>query len=375
MIKRQLTTVISKHLFKGKAIVLIGARQVGKSTLFEMLTADSKVQVAKFNCDIQHVRDTFENVSVKDLLLIIGGAKIVLIDEAQRVRNIGMTLKLITDNFPDVQLLVTGSSSLELLSDINEPLTGRKLEYRLFPISTAELIESYGYMQAKEMLEPRLIYGSYPDIVNNPDMARELIVNLSGSYLYKDVLEMESVRRPVLLDKLLVALALQIGSEVSYSELAQTVGSDPKTVEKYVDLLEKCHIIFRLYAFSRNLRNELKKSRKVFFYDNGIRNAVLQNFARPSLRDDMGALWENFFISERIKRNEYTRHYAKIYFWRSTQQQEIDFVEESDGEFTTFEMKWNPKKSNAKLPKIFEETYPVKSFNVVTPENYIEFLG
>ena len=225
------------------------------------------------------------------------------------------------------------------------------------------------------MLELRLIYGSYPDIICNPDMARELIVNLSGSYLYKDVLEMESVRRPVLLDKLLVALALQIGSEVSYSELAQTVGSDPKTVEKYVDLLEKCHIIFRLYAFSRNLRNELKKSRKVFFYDNGIRNAVLQNFARPSLRDDMGALWENFFISERIKRNEYTRHFDKIYFWRSTQQQEIDFVEESDGEFTTFEMKWNPKKSNAKLPKIFEETYPVKSFNVVSPENYMEFLG
>ena len=242
MIKRQLTTVISKHLYKGKAIVLIGARQVGKSTLFEMLTADSNVQVTKFNCDIQHVRDTFENVSVKDLSLIIGGAKIVIIDEAQRVRNIGMMLKLITDNFPDVQLLVTGSSSLELLSDINEPLTGRKLEYRLFPISTAELISTYGYMQTKEMLDLRLIYGSYPDIISNPDMARELIVNLTGSYLYKDVLEMESVRRPILLDKLLVALALQIGSEVSYSELAQTVGSDPKTVEKYVDLLEKCHI-------------------------------------------------------------------------------------------------------------------------------------
>lgn len=343
--------------------------------MFKTLTDNAKVQVAKFNCDIKNVRDTFENVNVKDLSLIIGGAKIVFIDEAQRVKNIGMTLKLITDNFPDVQLLVTGSSSLELLSDINEPLTGRKLEYRLFPISTAELISSYGYMQAKEMLELRLIYGSYPDIICHPDMARELIVNLAGSYLYKDVLEMESVRRPVLLDKLMVALALQIGSEVSYSELAQTVGSNPKTVEKYVDLLEKCHIIFRLYAFSRNLRNELKKSRKVFFYDNGIRNAVLQNFARPALRDDMGALWENFFISERIKRNEYTRHFAKVYFWRSTQQQEIDFVEESDGEFTTFEMKWNPKKSNAKLPKIFEETYPVKSFNVVTPENYMEFLG
>lgn len=205
-------------------------------------------------------------------------------------------------------------------------------------------------------------------------MSRELIMNLSGSYLYKDILELEGVRKPMLLEKLLVALALQIGSEVSYNELAQTIGSDPKTVEKYVDLLEQCYIVFVVNAFSRNIRNEIKKGKKIYFYDNGVRNAVIQNFAPVSMRNDMGMLWENFFVSERVKRNEYTRSFSKIYFWRTTQQQEIDFVEERDGMFEAFEMKWNPKKANAKIPAIFESTYQMKSFNVVTPENYLEFV-
>lgn len=205
-------------------------------------------------------------------------------------------------------------------------------------------------------------------------MSRELIMNLSGSYLYKDILELEGVRKPMLLEKLLVALALQIGSEVSYNELAQTIGSDPKTVEKYVDLLEQCYIVFVVNAFSRNIRNEIKKGKKIYFYDNGVRNAVIQNFAPVSMRNDMGMLWENFFVSERVKRNEYTRSFSKVYFWRTTQQQEIDFVEERDGMFEAFEIKWNPKKANAKIPAIFETTYQLKSFNVVTPENYLEFV-
>ena len=205
-------------------------------------------------------------------------------------------------------------------------------------------------------------------------MSRELIMNLSGSYLYKDILELEGVRKPMLLEKLLVALALQIGSEVSYNELAQTIGSDPKTVEKYVDLLEQCYIVFVVNAFSRNIRNEIKKGKKIYFYDNGVRNAVIQNFAPVSMRNDMGMLWENFFVSERVKRNEYTRSFSKVYFWRTTQQQEIDFVEERDGMFEAFEIKWNPKKANAKIPAIFESTYQLKSFNVVTPENYLEFV-
>lgn len=374
MIKRYLENIIKGNLFKGKAIVLIGARQVGKSTLLDMVAGGLDAKVAKFNCDIKNVRDAFENATLKELGLIIGDARVVVIDEAQRVGNVGITLKLITDNFPDVQLLVTGSSSLDLQSDIVEPLTGRKLEYHLFPIYSGELMDTFGYLETKQMLESRLIYGSYPDIINNPAMSRELIMNLSGSYLYKDILELEGVRKPILLEKLLVALALQIGSEVSYNELAQTIGSDPKTVEKYVDLLEQCYIVFVVNAFSRNIRNEIKKGKKIYFYDNGVRNAVIQNFAPISMRNDMGMLWENFFISERVKRNEYTRSFSKIYFWRTTQQQEIDFVEERDGMFEAFEMKWNPKKANAKIPAIFETTYQLKSFNVVTPENYLEFV-
>ena len=374
MIKRYLENIIRENLFKGKAIVIIGARQVGKSTLLDIVAGGLDVKIAKFNCDIKNVRDAFENATLNELGLIIGNARVVIIDEAQRVGNIGITLKLIADNFPDVQLLVTGSSSLELQSDVVEPLTGRKLEYYLYPIYSGELMDTFGYLETKQMLESRLIYGSYPDIINNPAMSRELIMNLSGSYLYKDILELEGVRKPMLLEKLLVALALQIGSEVSYNELAQTIGSDPKTVEKYVDLLEQCYIVFVVNAFSRNIRNEIKKGKKIYFYDNGVRNAVIQNFAPVSMRNDMGMLWENFFVSERVKRNEYTRSFSKIYFWRTTQQQEIDFVEERDGMFEAFEMKWNPKKANAKIPAIFESTYQMKSFNVVTPENYLEFV-
>jgi predicted AAA+ superfamily ATPase len=285
-----------------------------------------------------------------------------------------MTLKLIVDNFPDVQLLVSGSSSLELHNKLSEPLTGRKYEYNLYPISTKELYDAKGLLYLKQSLEQRLIYGSYPDIVVNSGEAKELLMNLSQSYLYKDLLTLEEIRRPVLLEKLLVALALQVGSEVSYNELAQTIGSDSKTVEKYIDLLEKCYIVFRLSAFNRNLRTELKRGKKVYFYDNGVRNAVLQNFAPLALRNDSGALWENFFISERIKHNHYSRNYIKSYFWRTTQQQEIDYIEERDGQFSVFELKWNPRKANAVIPSSFRSAYSVVSETVITPDNYLEYL-
>jgi predicted AAA+ superfamily ATPase len=285
-----------------------------------------------------------------------------------------MTLKLIVDNFPDVQLLVSGSSSLELHNKLSEPLTGRKYEYNLYPISTKELYDAKGLLYLKQSLEQRLIYGSYPDIVVNSGEAKELLMNLSQSYLYKDLLTLEEIRRPVLLEKLLVALALQVGSEVSYNELAQTIGSDSKTVEKYIDLLEKCYIVFRLSAFNRNLRTELKRGKKVYFYDNGVRNAVLQNFAPLALRNDSGALWENFFISERIKHNHYSRNYIKSYFWRTTQQQEIDYIEEFDGQFSVFELKWNPRKANAVIPSSFRSAYSVVSETVITPDNYLEYL-
>lgn len=374
MIKRSLYNTISSKIGKGKAIILIGARQVGKSTLFDMLIKEFENPVLSLNCDDPVVRDTLKSISTPELKLLIGSHKIITIDEAQRVEDIGLTIKRIVDNYPDVQVMVTGSSSLGLHAKINEPLTGRKFEYEMYPISTAEIYETYGLIATRQMLESRLIYGSYPDVIVHPSDAKEILANLSDSYLYKDILEMDSVRKPELLRKILVALALQIGSEVSYNELASTVGSDTKTVERYIDLLEKCFVIFRLQGLSRNLRNELKKTKKIFFYDAGIRNAIINNFAPVSLRSDMGALWENFFIMERIKRNSYSNIRANYYFWRTSDQKEIDFIEESDGEFTIYEMKWNPRNKNAKFPKAFLDAYPCKSSDVVTPENYLRFL-
>ena len=374
MIRRQLQDVIEARMFAGKAIIVIGARQVGKSTLFNMVLEGRKESALQLNCDEPEVQEMLSAMNTQELKLLIGQNKILVIDEAQRVENIGMTLKRIADNFPDVQLLVTGSSSFELQNKLNEPLTGRKFEYHLFPLSTGELLNAQGLLSVKQTLESRLIFGSYPDIFNHQEDAKDLLYNLSNSYLYKDLLNLESVRRPALLGKLLTALALQVTSEVSYNELAQTVGTDNKTVEKYVDLLEKCYIIFKLNGFSRNLRTELKRAKKFYFYDNGIRNAILQNFAPLALRQDVGALWENFFISERIKANQYSGRYVNSYFWRTNQQQEIDYIEECDGQFSLFEMKWNPKRANTQFPNTFLTAYDVKEKAIVTPENWLEWV-
>lgn len=376
MIHRDLQPIIESRLHKGKAIIVIGARQVGKSTLLKHITSKCSEPVLMLNCDEPDIKEMLTNTNSTELRMLIGGNKIVLIDEAQRVPNIGLTLKLITDNMPDVQLLVTGSSAFEIQNNINEPLTGRKFEYHLYPVSTSELMSTGGLLQVKQTLESRLIYGSYPDILNqqNEDLARELIMTIANSYLFKDLLSLETIRRPVLLEKILTALALQVGSEVKYNEIAQLVGTDNKTVEKYIDLLEKCYIIFKLNALSRNVRNELKKGKKIYFWDNGIRNAVIQNFSPVSMRQDMGALWENFFISERMKHNHYKGRWVKSYFWRTTALQEIDYIEEENGKFEAFEMKWNPRKANSVIPKPFLESYEVDYKSVITPQNYLEHL-
>lgn len=373
MITRALQSTIEERFFQGKAIVLIGPRQVGKTTLLSLIAQKQQLPVLFLNCDEPEIRDSLTNVNSSELKLLIGSNKLVIIDEAQKVDNIGLTLKIIVDNFKDVQLVATGSSVFDLRNKLNEPLTGRKYEYHLYPISTQEIIDTLGLISEKKLFESKLIYGSYPDIINSQERAKELLLNLVDSYLYKDILALSDVRKPALLEKLLVALALQVGSEVSYNELAQTIQSDSKTVEKYIDLLEKCFVVFRLNAFSRNLRNELKKSKKVYFYDNGVRNAIIQNFAPLALRQDVGALWENFFIAERIKRNQYHLHFVKTYFWRTLQQQEIDFIEEADGEFTLFEMKWNEKKKSS-FPASFLKTYLVKEKVIITPNNYLEYL-
>ncbi len=373
-IQRKLQETVTKRLFRRKAIIILGARQVGKSTLMSHVSETLEGPILDLNCDDPDVRNMLTDINSVNLRLLVGRNKIIAIDEAQRVGNIGLVLKRIVDEYPNVQLLVSGSSSLRLKSSINEPLTGRKYEYEMYPISTGELYDTFGLMSTMQYLEARLIYGSYPDVITHPDEAKDLLRALTDSYLYKDILEMDEVRKPAVLQKILVALALQLGSEVSFNEVARTVGSDPKTVERYIDLLEKCYVLYSLPGLSRNLRNELKKTRKIFFYDTGIRNAILQNYAHVSLRNDMGALWENFFIMERIKHNAYMGRLVNYYFWRTTTQQEIDLIEESDGEFSIFEMKWNPSKGTVKFPQSFMESYHPKEAVVVTPENYLEYL-
>lgn len=374
MYKRDLQSVIQERCFQGKAIILLGARQVGKTTLLKKIIQEQHVEALYLNCDEPQTVAALTNCNLKELQMIVGANKFVVIDEAQKVDNIGLTLKLIVDNMPDVQVIATGSSAFELRNCLNEPLTGRKYEYQMFPISSKEIYQSSGYLDLKGLLETRLIYGSYPDILNHANDARELLRMLTDSYLYKDILATDNLRKPDVLDKLLRALAFQVGSEVSYNELAQTVGTDSKTVERYIELLEKCYIIFRLHGLSRNLRNELKKAKKIYFYDNGVRNAVIQQFAPLELRNDAGALWENFFISERVKRNHYQLNYCNTYFWRTKSQLEIDYIEEQNGQMTVFEMKWNPKKANTSIPDAFLKAYDVKETVIITPDNYLDYL-
>ena len=374
MYTRDLQSIIQERCFQGKAIILLGARQVGKTTLLKKIIQEQQVDALYLNCDEPQTVAALTKCNLKELQMVIGANKFVVIDEAQKVDNIGLTLKLIVDNMSDVQVIATGSSAFELRNCLNEPLTGRKYEYQMFPISSKEIYQSSGYIDLKGLLETRLIYGSYPDILNHASDARELLRMLTDSYLYKDILATDNLRKPDVLDKLLRALAFQVGSEVSYNELAQTIGTDSKTVERYIELLEKCYIIFRLHGLSRNLRNELKKAKKIYFYDNGVRNAVIQQFAPLELRNDAGALWENFFISERIKRNHYQQNYCNIYFWRTKSQLEIDYIEEQNGQMTAFEMKWNPKKSNTSIPETFLNAYDVKETVIITPDNYLDYL-
>jgi uncharacterized protein len=328
MIKRKLTEIINDKLFQGKTLILTGARQTGKTTLL-LSILESWDDYISLNCDETIVREMLQDANTSDLKRIIGKNRIVFIDEAQRIKNIGLTLKLIHDQFSDVQLIASGSSSFDLANEINEPLTGRKWEYTLYPVSWSELVGDAGYVNAMSQLNQRVIYGMYPDVINHPGEEEEILYQLSDSYLYKDLLAYKGIRKPDLLDKLVRALALQIGNEVSYNELANLLQVDKNTVQSYIDLLEKTFVVFRLPAFSRNIRKEISTGKKIYFCDTGIRNAVISDFAPLELRTDTGALWENFLISERMKMLHYRRIRAKMHFWRTTGQSEIDYVEES----------------------------------------------
>ncbi len=372
MITRKLSNIIKDKFFKGKVIVLIGARQVGKTTMLKELT-ENMSDVLWLNADDLGVRTLLQEVSVEKFRTLIGAKKVIVVDEAQRIEDIGLKMKLITDHFDDLQLILTGSSSFDLANRTNEPLTGRKWEYNLFPLSFAEMAGHTSPLEEIKHLPIRLVYGYYPDVVNHPGEEREIINQLSNSYLYKDILEWEYVKKSDKLVKLLQSLAYQIGSEVSLTELGQQVDLDKNTVEKYIVLLERTQVIFRLTSLSRNLRNELKTSRKIYFYDNGVRNALIGNFLDLSLRADIGALWENWMISELIKKRHYDRRFANHYFWRTTQQQEIDYIEESDGLFAAYEFKWNPQK-NAKISQSFLKAYPNTKVMTVNRDNFFEFL-
>jgi len=373
MITRILEKTLKAKLFKSKAIIISGPRQVGKTTLVKSLVNSTGLPYLWFNGDEPSVPTIFQNISSNELKQLFGKNKIVVIDEAQKIDNIGTTIKLIVDLMPDIQIIATGSSSFELANRINEPLTGRKFEYFLFPISYNELVSEHGKLKENQLLSQRLVFGSYPEILNDPENAKENLNWLSDSYLYKDLLALDTIKKSSILIKLLQALSWQTGNEVSYNELSQTIGSNPKTIEKYIDLLEKAYVVFRLRPLSRNLRNELKKTRKIYFYDNGIRNAIIGNFNRPEIRDDIGALWENYLISERMKLLEYNRIFGNQFFWRTTQKQEVDYIEEYDGMFSAFEFKYNPNRK-ARLSKTFINAYPSYKFAVINNQNYSRFL-
>ncbi|MEY4540951.1 MAG: hypothetical protein RLZZ306_2708 [Bacteroidota bacterium] len=373
MIIREIFKNIQEKMGKGKAIIILGARQIGKTTLVKSLLPINPIDGLFLDADNVEVQEILANANLERLKNIIGKATVVIIDEAQRIPNIGLSLKLVTDNLPHVQLLVTGSSSLELANLTNEPLTGRKWEYQMFPISWQELQNHFGYMNAHLQLENRLIFGMYPEIITHLGEERERLSALSQSYLYKDILSLGRIRKPEFLQKLLKALAFQVGNEVSLNELAQLTGIDKATVGTYLDLLEKSFVIFRLQALSRNLRNEISATRKIYFHDNGIRNALINNFAPLSLRQDVGALWENFLISERLKANHYQKKSVNCYFWRTKSQQEIDYIEEIDGQFTAFEFKWKLHKK-VKIPTSFSEAYHPQDFKIITKDDFDGFL-
>jgi len=359
-------------MHRHRAIILYGARRTGKTTILNAI-ASSLSNFHYINCDLIDGQEAFNIRNQDDVRQALGRYSYLLIDEAQRVTDIGIKLKIIIDTLPDLQIIATGSSSLDLANQTNEPLTGRKFEFIIPPLSTAELYNSDGMNAVKGALSKLLIYGNYPEVYLEKSIPQEIIREIAGSYLFKDILSLQDIKRPDLLKRLLIALALQIGNEVSYSELASTVGMDKKTVDRYIGLMEQSFIIFRLSSFSRNLHNELKRSQKIYFWDTGIRNALINNFSTLDRRTDSGALWENYFIAERRKKMLNDRASFDHYFWRTTSQQKIDLIEVEDGAISAFAIKWNPEKK-LKIPLSFRRGYEIAKTDVINPDNYLQYL-
>lgn len=370
MYARTLKPSIEKRIGSGKAIIVTGPRQVGKTTLLTTLL-DSRRHLY-LNGDDPTTRELLTGPDTEQLRAIMGSQNLVFIDEAQRIKDIGLTMKIITDQFRHVQLFASGSSSFDLANELNEPLTGRKWEYQLYPVSWEEFELHHGFVSSQQQLENRLVYGFYPDVLMSPGDEIPVLRNLVNSYLYRDLLIYGGIKKTDSLDKLVRALAFQVGNEVSHAELGQMAGLDGKTVSRYIEILEKGYVVFRLGAFSQNLRNEIRKNNKIYFFDNGIRNMIIGNFDPPGSRPDKGALWENFLASERIKQIAYKQSLARVYFWRTKQQQEVDWVEDTGGKITGFEFKWDAR-GKGRLPVTFTKTYDAQS-KTIDRSNFREFV-
>jgi predicted AAA+ superfamily ATPase len=371
MIPRTLLPELQNRLKGKKAIVLLGARQTGKTTLIKELAKDLPA-VIRFNGDDPIAQRSLTGVGREELDRLVGKAQVVVIDEAQRIDGVGLAAKLLIDELHR-KVILSGSSALELNARIQEPLTGRKWTYHLHPITWAELVADQGLMAARGRLVELLVSGMYPEVLTSGADRDQVLHELADSYLFKDILALTGIRKPRALVDLLRALAWQVGQEVSMSEVARSVGIDMKTAEQYVQYLEQGFIIFRLGPFSRNLRKELRSKQKIFFWDNGIRNAVIGDRTPFVQRQDAGALWENFIVSELHKRNSYANTHARLFYWRTAQQQEIDLVEESNGKLRALEIKWSPK-AKVDFPRTFKDAYPKATFGVINKESFERFL-
>lgn len=372
-IVRQIQPRIEADFFKGKIVVLLGARQVGKSTLIRELPTCSNMNTLWLDGENADVHQLLQSPTSERLKQIAGNNKIVVIDEAQKIDNIGSILKLFADYCKEVQVIASGSSAFELRNALNEPLTGRKFEYTLYPISFMEMVEHSNLIHELRQLPQRLVYGCYPEIVTHPEEAERLLRFLSDSYLYKDILLFKGLKKPEKMLELLKLLAWQLGSEVNYNELSKTLKIDNQTVESYIHMLVQSFVIYKLPAYHTNQRTELKKSKKIYFNDLGIRNALINDFRPIETRNDAGALFENFIINELRKQNEYDRIYGNFYFWRNVDQREIDLIIEKNNELQTFEIKWNPTKKTH-LTRSFINIYGETEFSLINRENFFEEL-
>lgn len=374
MIVREQLDYALARLFKGKAFIVFGPRQTGKTTFVEQLLAKVNKKTLYINGDDADVRENLAKPNATQIAQLLGDYEVLFIDEAQRIADVGLLIKIIVDRFKQVQVIATGSSAFELSGKINEPLTGRKYEMMLLPFSYAELVNHTDFLTEERSLEQRLLYGSYPEVINDPVNAEEHLKLLADSYLYKDLFALEDVKKPLLFEKIVKALALQIGSEVNFSELAQLVKADQKTVDKYISLLEKAFVVFTLPAFSGNVRNEIKKNKKIYFYDTGIVNAITRNFNPLTSRNDVGALFENYMIAERVKYLHQHQIEADCFFWRTTQQQEIDYIEKTDKKLLAVEFKWNERSKN-KIPVTFTQAYPEAEALLISKNERASFLN